>query len=628
MNETQDHTTEGGATAGAAGTEPAAAVAGSGTEPAAPEPAAAVAGSGSEPEVAEAGQTPSSDAWIAPEPAAAADPTPSAGSVPLDPTPPAGSAPFNPTPPAGSAPFNPPAEPTVPGGWPGGDPTTAPGWPGGPTAPAGAWAASAAAPGGWPAGAPTSPGGWPGAGWTPPASGWTPSGTGWQPPGAGWTPPPGGWVPPGQGWAQPVPPQPHRRKNHLTAVVVAVALVALLVGAGAVGYVVRTPSPAPVASRTIPRAGTFPFGGKTSTTTTSGSSSSGGSSSSASGSPSDTAAIAAEVDPGLVDINTTLKAENEEAAGTGQVLTSNGEVLTNNHVIEGATTISVTDIGNGKTYSATVVGYDRSEDVAVIQLKDASGLKTVSIGNSSDVAKGEGVVGIGNAGGVGGTPSVAGGSITALGQSITASDSGDGTSEKLTNLIQTNCDIQPGDSGGPLVNTSGKVVAMDTAASGSSGGGFSFRTQTGQTASSQGFSIPINEAITLAKKIEAGDSSTTIHIGKTAFIGIEVSNTGSSGSSSGGGFNFTTGATTATPGSSTTKGAHVAGTVPNEPADQAGLVKGDVITAINGKSVTSATALTSLLELYHPGNTIKLTWVTASGQKQSATVTLATGPSA
>jgi len=415
----------------------------------------------------------------------------------------------------------------------------------------------------------------------------------------------------------------------MTAGLVAVALVALLVGAGAVGYVVRSPNQTPVASRTLPHAGTFPFGGRTSTTggaSTSGRSTSGSSSSSASGSPANTSAIAAQVDPGLVDINTTLKTQNEEAAGTGQVLTSDGEVLTNNHVIDGATTISVTDIGNGKTYSATVVGYDRTEDVAVLQLKNASGLKTVSIGNSSDVAKGEGVVGIGNAGGVGGTPSVAGGSVTALGQSITASDSGDGTSEKLTNLIQTNCDIQPGDSGGPLVNSSGKVVGMDTAASGTSGG-FSFQTRTGTA--SQGFSIPINEAITLAKKIEAGNGSTTIHIGKTAFIGIEVSSTSStSGSGGSGGFSFTTGGTTVTPQAATTKGAHVAGVVPNEPADQAGLAKGDVITGLNGKSVTSATALTSQLAVHHPGDTVKLTWVTATGQKQSATVMLATGPAA
>ena len=145
-------------------------------------------------------------------------------------------------------------------------------------------------------------------------------------------------------------------------------------------------------------------------------------------------AIAQGVNPGLVDINTTLSYQGEQAAGTGMVLTSNGEVLTNNHVIDGATSISVTDVGNGKTYTASVVGYDRSHDIAVIQLNNASGLQTVTLGDSSNVSVGQAVVAIGNAGGTGGTPSAVGGSITALNQSITASDSGDGTSETLSGL--------------------------------------------------------------------------------------------------------------------------------------------------------------------------------------------------
>jgi S1-C subfamily serine protease len=327
-----------------------------------------------------------------------------------------------------------------------------------------------------------------------------------------------------------------------------------------------------------------------------------------------------------------LKDYDEQAAGTGMVLTSTGEILTNNHVIEGATTISVTDIGNGKTYSATVVGYDRSEDVAVIQLKDASGLKTVDLGNSATAAKGEGVVGIGNAGGVGGAPSVAGGSITALGQSITASDEGDGTSEKLTDLIETNCDIQPGDSGGPLVNSQGQVLGMDTAASeASSGGGFYFHTPTGQTAANQGYAIPIDTALTLAKKIEAGQASTTVHIGKTAFLGVNVAPTGTTSSSSTGrlGFGFGTSSTaTATPSAATTKGARIVGVVAGDPAAAAGIAKGDVIIGFAGKTITSTTALTSTIESYHPGSRVKVTWVTSSGQTQSATVTLATGPSA
>ena len=181
-----------------------------------------------------------------------------------------------------------------------------------------------------------------------------------------------------------------------------------------------------------------------------------------------TSQIAARVSPGLVDVVSTLGDQNATAAGTGMVLTSTGEVLTNNHVINGATSISVTDIGNGKTYTATVVGYDKSKDIAVLQLQNASGLQTVNLGDSSTVTVGQNVVAIGNAEGKGGTPSVVTGSVTALNQSITAGDDGSSDSEQLSGLIQTNAPIQPGDSGGPLVNSAGQVVGIDTAASSSS----------------------------------------------------------------------------------------------------------------------------------------------------------------
>ena len=175
--------------------------------------------------------------------------------------------------------------------------------------------------------------------------------------------------------------------------------------------------------------------------------------------------IATRVDPGLVDVVSTLGDEQATAAGTGIVLTSNGEILTNNHVIDGATSIKVTDVGNGRTYTAKVVGYDASQDVAVIQLQNASGLTVASLGDSSTVQTGDSVTALGNAGGKGGTPSVASGTVTALNQSITASDEGSGNSEQLTGLIETNADIQPGDSGGSLVNAYGQVIGMDTAAS-------------------------------------------------------------------------------------------------------------------------------------------------------------------
>ena len=175
-------------------------------------------------------------------------------------------------------------------------------------------------------------------------------------------------------------------------------------------------------------------------------------------------AVAAKVSPGLVDVNTVLGYEGARAAGTGIVLTSDGEILTNHHVIEGATEISVTNVGNGKTYSAEVVGYDATHDIAVLALKDASGLETAKIGDSSKVALGDRVVGIGNAGGAGGTPSYAPGKVTALDQAITATDESGADPEKLTGLIQTDANIQAGDSGGPLANASGEVVGVDTAA--------------------------------------------------------------------------------------------------------------------------------------------------------------------
>jgi S1-C subfamily serine protease len=343
-----------------------------------------------------------------------------------------------------------------------------------------------------------------------------------------------------------------------------------------------------------------------------GTGSSGGSSNS-SGGPSDTSAIAAKVSPALVDINSTFGYQSAQGAGTGIVLTSNGEILTNNHVINGATKISVTDIGNGRTYNATVVGYDASHDIAVVQLQGASGLQTANLGDSSKAAVGESVVAIGNAGGTGGTPSDAGGSITALDQSITAGDDLSGVSEQLSGLIQVNADIQPGDSGGSLVNTAGQVIGIDTAAS----QGFSL-----QTSGTEGYAIPINEARALAQQIESGQGSSTTHVGPTALLGVELSTSGqnSSGSFFGGG--------SAGGNTPSTSGATISSVVNGGPAAQAGLAAGDTITSVDGQTVDSPTSVAAILVPHHPGDQIHVGWVDSSGQSHTSTVDLGSGPPA
>jgi S1-C subfamily serine protease len=283
-----------------------------------------------------------------------------------------------------------------------------------------------------------------------------------------------------------------------------------------------------------------------------------------------------------------------------------------------------------------VVGYDASKDVAVIQLQNASGLTTANLGDSSSVQSGDAVTALGNAGGKGGTPSVATGAVTALNQSITASDEGSGAnSEQLTGLIETNADIQPGDSGGALVNSYGEVIGMNTAAS----SGTQFQSESGQSAA-QAYAIPVDNAESIAKQIEAGQGSSTVHIGATGFLGIETdgSNSGSGSGDSGGfgGFGGGFGGQgdgsgtngSGTSGSGTSDGVTIAGTLSGSAAANAGLTAGDTITSVGGQAVSSTSDIQQALVKYHPGDKISVSWADQSGQSQTATVTLASGPAA
>jgi len=300
---------------------------------------------------------------------------------------------------------------------------------------------------------------------------------------------------------------------------------------------------------------------------------------------------------GVVNIVTVLGYQNGAAAGTGIVLNSSGLVLTNNHVIRDSTTIRVSEVGSGRTYTATVVGYDLGADIALLQLKNASGLQPARLGDSSRVSVGDHVTALGNAGGAGGAPSASTGRVTGLNRHIVASDP-TGDSEQLRGLIQIDAPLQPGDSGGPLLNASSEVIGVDTAAS----TGFFFSDGGSDTA----FAVPINRALAIVKQLQGGKPSATGHVGPTPFLGVSLSGGGDFGSPP--------------------SGAVVTGVVPGSPAERVGLEAGDVITAVNGTSVSGPDRVTTLLLHLNPGKTIRLSWLDEFGARHGGTAKLVAGP--
>ncbi len=238
----------------------------------------------------------------------------------------------------------------------------------------------------------------------------------------------------------------------------------------------------------------------------------------------DVQAIANKVSPSVVNLVSSLN--GGEAAGTGIIISSSGLVLTNNHVIESSTDLQAELNGSGEYHPVKVLGYDIEHDVALVQIEDVSNLTAASLGDSSSVQVGDAIVAMGNAGGKGGDPTVVSGSVTATGQQITASDQDGSNAETLHNLVQIDANIQPGDSGGPLVDADGDVIGMNAAAS-SGNGGFGF----GGQSANEGYAIPIEDALAIAKKIQSGDGGDTIHVGAhAAIMGVSVSDNGSGSS--------------------------------------------------------------------------------------------------
>jgi S1-C subfamily serine protease len=290
----------------------------------------------------------------------------------------------------------------------------------------------------------------------------------------------------------------------------------------------------------------------------------------------------------VVEIATRLAYANGVGEATGMVLTSSGEVLTNNHVIRGATLIRV-HVPGGRTYSARVLGYDISADIALLKLRGASGLRTVSLGDSSKVRLGQKVTAIGNEGGTG-VLTTKTGTVTALGRTITVNDEQGGTA-RLTRLIKTDADLRPGDSGGPLLDSSGRVIGMNAAASAE---------LVYQGSGGDGFAIPVNRARSIATQIEAGRSSASVHVGATPFLGVRVEGRSS--------------------------GVLVTNVTPGSPAARGGIRPGDIIVAVGGHIVRTHAGLVAFLLRKHPGDRIRVTWVDDFGNRSFATVTLASGP--
>ena len=458
-----------------------------------------------------------------------------------------------------------------------------------------------------------------------------------QPVGGGYGPPgppgvggyPGTYGQPGQpgaaGYAGPYGqpggylPQPdtrRRRRRRTVITYLAVAVVAAAAGAGGVLSLHHNP-----AANTGPGTTSRPAGRGVGNTTKQ--------------------AVINAVRPGLVDISSNLGFQGGAAAATGMVISSSGLVLTNNHVITDTTGLHATVVSTGQSFPAKWLGYDSAADVAVIQLVGAHGLKTIPIGNSTTVRLGDDVVALGNANGQGGAPAVVG-SITGLNRTINASDSGAGTSETLHGMLETNAGIVPGDSGGPLATAGGKVIGMNTAALAS--GNF------GHPAQSVGFAIPIDTALTIAKKIINGQVSSTIRIGATGFMGVLVPAGKASQSTSprqqrqlqlrqdrtGSGFPVPPSGQACLPNDQeagvpthvapTSTGALIIGQLCSTPASKAGLTAGDVITAVGSQRVTSPSQLTSVMLGFKPGVAVQVRWVDIKGQTHRSTLILAQAP--
>jgi S1-C subfamily serine protease len=306
--------------------------------------------------------------------------------------------------------------------------------------------------------------------------------------------------------------------------------------------------------------------------------------------PMDADAVAHSVEPELVNIDVLLRPSGVAAAGTGIVLTADGQVLTSHHVVKGADTITVGDLGTGTEFPATVLGYDADADIALLSLTGAHGLPVARIGSSGVLRLGDELVAIGNAGGTG-TPTSFPGSVTALDSAIVARNAADMSRKALTGLIEVAAPVMAGQSGGALADRYGAVVGVVTAASGE---------LSRASGRASGYAVPIDTAMTVVRQIRSGTPTDAVHIGPTATLGVVTSDSPS--------------------------GARVDVSLFGQPAFAAGVSEGEVITGVDGRAVGSVQALRAALNTRHPADTVRLDLADPDGSHRTVAVVLAAGP--
>jgi S1-C subfamily serine protease len=297
-------------------------------------------------------------------------------------------------------------------------------------------------------------------------------------------------------------------------------------------------------------------------------------------------------------VTTDVRSARREEQGTGMIISSNGMVVTNDHVVrlalETGAPITVSRAGSSRRLRARLVGASAANDVALLRIEGVSGLPAVTFGDSNKLVVGDAVVAIGNALGLGaGTPTVTQGIVSALGRTVTAGG-GSTTTETLTDMIQTDAAINPGNSGGPLIDSNGHVVGMNTAVADSTVGG--------SNAQNIGFAIPSATIEALVPGLERPGKA------RGAYLGAVTETL--------------TGALRSADGLSPRRGAVVVGVLSGSPAAAAGLQRGDVIVALDTRRITSSQQLSRALRRDAVGQAVAVTFYRGAREK-TVSVTLA-----